>query len=346
MHASLVRRGFTLIELLVFIAILAILIALLLPAVQAAREAGRRAQCSNNSKQIALGMINYASTYNNAYPPSALLVKQAGSEKMTVGGWSFLVRILPYLDQGDLFELLPKKGDPEDSSNRATVQVMNTVIPIYICPSGPRGKNRAVAAAAAAAITNYKATGATSRGSLVMAVNPDGKPPYGKADMHPDGAITPGSRVPLAAIQDGTSHTIMTMETIDEAASRWTVGKEVTLVGLPQASSATGERHSPLYTYFAPPGYDGTFGEASGVSARGLRTFLMYDFSPEGADKGKYEDPGFSKTAAAYGPSSSHPGIVVVAMCDCSVQNLSKQADAANLFFLITKNGGDPFNLP
>jgi hypothetical protein len=196
------------------------------------------------------------------------------------------------------------------------------------------------------AITNYKAMGATTRDSLTMVVNPEAKPPYGDAEIHPDGAICPGKDIPIASMADGTSHTIMTMETIDEAASRWTVGKEVTLVGLPQKSSATGTKPIAPYNYFAPPGYDATFGDTSGVAVAGLRTFLAYDFSPEGADVGKYEDPGFSKTAAAYGPSSSHPAVVVTAMCDGSVQALSKRIDAANLFFLITKNGSDPFNIP
>ena len=101
------------------------------------------------------------------------------------------------------------------------------------------------------------------------------------------------------------------METIDETASRWTVGKEATLVGLPQASSPTGEKPQDPYAYFAPPGYDKTWGADSGVTKAGLRTFLSYDFNPTVADAGKYEDPGFSKTAAEYGPSSMHPYVIV-----------------------------------
>ena len=84
----------------------------------------------------------------------------------------------------------------------------------------------------------------------------------------------------------------------------------------------------------------------SAVAKAGLRTFLAYDFSPTGADAGKYEDPGFGQTPAAYGPSSMHPGIVVCGMGDGSVQALSKQIDAANLFFDITKNNADPYYLP
>jgi hypothetical protein len=115
--------------------------------------------------------------------------------------------------------------------------------------------------------------------------------------------------------------------------------------GLPQKSSATGTKPTPSYTYFAPPGYDGTFGEESAVAKAGLRTFFAFDFSPQGDDAGKYEDAGFSKTAP-YGPSSGHEGVIVCGTADGSVQALSNKVDAANLFFLITKNGADPWNIP
>ena len=130
---------------------------------------------------------------------------------------------------------------------------------------------------------------------------------------------------------------------MDEVASRWAFGKEVTLVGLPQASSPAGNTPQPPYNYFAPPGFDGKWGEDSGVTKAGLRTFLSYDFSPKGANVGTYEDPGFSDTPAAYGPSSAHPAVVICGFGDGSTQALSKKIDAANLFFLITKSNGDPF---
>ena len=79
----------------------------------------------------------------------------------------------------------------------------------------------------------------------------------------------------------------------------------------------------------------------------------MCDFSPNGADYGRYEDPGWAGGTCdskgqppAYGPSSAHAGVVQVGMGDGSVQSLAKRCDAANLMFLITKNGGEPFNMP
>ena len=67
----------------------------------------------------------------------------------------------------------------------------------------------------------------------------------------------------------------------------------------------------------------------------------MYDFSPGGADEGKYEDPGWAKGPPAYGPSSMHPGVVIIGVCDGCVMAISRRCDAANLFFLITKNNND-----
>ncbi len=99
------KRGFTLVELLVVIAIIGILIALLLPAVQAAREAARRMQCSNNLKQIGLAIHNYYST-NNAFPAAC------SSQNKNFGSWGFAwcVHIMPYAEQTSLYDELDKTG--------------------------------------------------------------------------------------------------------------------------------------------------------------------------------------------------------------------------------------------
>jgi prepilin-type N-terminal cleavage/methylation domain-containing protein/prepilin-type processing-associated H-X9-DG protein len=135
--SSRYRRGFTLIELLVVIAIIAVLIALLLPAVQAAREAARRIQCTNNLKQIGLGCHNYEST-NGAFPPANVLQGNWNVSIKPPKGWtnnySALARILPYMDQGNSYNALNYLFKDSDSTNTT---VCGSVLKAFVCPSDP-----------------------------------------------------------------------------------------------------------------------------------------------------------------------------------------------------------------
>ena len=346
------RPGLTLVEVLVLVAIVVLGLCLLIPAINVERGgSSRSASCLNKGHQLDLAMQNFASTYGNQFPPSADVVTTMSGEKK-VGGYSFIVKLLPFMEYDYLYKSLPQKlpnGDIDAAlaANPALVAAMNTSLHELVCPSNKNNlfKNPS-SSPPRFAFTNYKAIGASTRNSLLMALDPTLTPPYGDAKMHPDGAIYPSDKnLPLADLKDGTSHTIVLMETMDDTNSRWMVGAEATMVGLPQASSPTGSTPAKAYPFFAPPGFDNTFGDGSAVARSGLRTFLDYDFSPTGADAGKYEDPGWSKPPA-YGPSSAHPSVVIVSMGDGSVMAMSKRVDAANLFFLITKDGNDPFNIP
>ena len=103
------ERGFTLVELLVVIAIIGILIALLLPAVQAAREAARRSSCTNNLKQLALAMHNHESTYKE-YPAGREGCDGACNPKNGPGTSGF-VYILPYIEQQNLYDQFMAEAD-------------------------------------------------------------------------------------------------------------------------------------------------------------------------------------------------------------------------------------------
>ncbi|MFO0818144.1 MAG: DUF1559 domain-containing protein [Pirellulales bacterium] len=134
-------RGFTLVELLVVIAIIGVLVALLLPAVQAAREAARRIKCGNNLKQIGLAVHNYADSFG-AFPSGWIY---AGAANYEVWGWGALT--LPYLEQTTLHDQLRvNQGNLAANLLSANWQPivagLETVVPAYICPSDSGYQNR------------------------------------------------------------------------------------------------------------------------------------------------------------------------------------------------------------
>ena len=120
------RRGFTLIELLVVIAIIAVLFALLLPAVQQAREAARRIQCKNNLKQLGLALHNYHDSFT-VFPPASTY---PFNTLQAAGGWSVQARILPYLDQANLSNLINFS-----QTYASQPKVTEVRVPIFACPS-------------------------------------------------------------------------------------------------------------------------------------------------------------------------------------------------------------------
>ncbi len=135
------RRAFTLVEVLVVIAIIGILIALLLPAVQSAREAARRMQCANNLKQLALALHNYHGSHST-FPPGFMVRGCLGNT--TPGGWAWGVFLMPYIEQSSLRDSLsPTKYTLEQVINDpALLPMLQTELSVFRCPSSPIGPQR------------------------------------------------------------------------------------------------------------------------------------------------------------------------------------------------------------
>ncbi|MFO0980084.1 MAG: DUF1559 domain-containing protein [Planctomycetaceae bacterium] len=156
------RKGFTLIELLVVIAIIAILVALLLPAVQQAREAARRTQCKNNLKQIGIALHNYHDV-NNTFP-IGFLDAVAGTGERTSGGWAWSFYLLPYVEQSALFNQFNTATTPYALVTPGGQAVSNqalsaTPLATYSCPSDTKPN----------AIANNAGSAANGAGAALVA---------------------------------------------------------------------------------------------------------------------------------------------------------------------------------
>jgi len=228
-----VRQGFTLIELLVVIAIIAVLIALLLPAVQSAREAARRAQCTNNLKQIGLAALNYESgngTYPMGWQAYALSNNQIPGVAICNSaiplGYSAFVYILPYIEGGSAFNtwnlafpcLTSKNNYPQNNTG------FRAKLATYLCPSDTQA-NPAFAAQA-----SYGGVQGTQEQEIWNWANvgplPDATGQFASTcNSGPgDGIFAPYYAQRISALTDGTSNTLMFGEMsrfINEPASGW-----------------------------------------------------------------------------------------------------------------------------
>jgi prepilin-type N-terminal cleavage/methylation domain-containing protein len=223
---SLNRAGFTLIELLVVIAIIAMLAALIMPAVQMAREAARRSQCINNLRQISLAMHNYESAFRTF--PSGMVISQMPTrnpwtivkpvELNTVNrgvrsimttlpnwqytnDWSWHALILPQMDQGtiQINYRYTKEGPTDDTRILPNGYYTSTNIPSYICPSITSS------ATLNSGISTY-------RGAM-GAYDANGSGPPGSPTV-PNGMLYPNSAVKTQDVTDGLSNTILIGESL------------------------------------------------------------------------------------------------------------------------------------
>jgi prepilin-type N-terminal cleavage/methylation domain-containing protein/prepilin-type processing-associated H-X9-DG protein len=318
------RAGFTLIELLVVIAIIAVLIALLLPAVQSAREAARRAQCTNNLKQIGLAMHNYVSVHDS-FPP--------GWKGCCWGTW--LIYVMPHLEQqaiynswnfagnnlwqpGEYFESPFRYGSPSN------LTVTTTRISTFYCPSD--GGNTNLIGGSSWPVTsqnyvvNFGNTSATQDASL------DGVPFMGApfTDIGSPitaiyGASTSPARslpvVPLSAITDGLSNTLLTSEVI--------VGQGFDLRG--------------FSWWFEGAAFEGYLGPNS-TSPDLLQAQAYCNYPAMGNPPCKGADSILSITTAA---RSRHPGGVNAGLADGSVKFVKDSVALSTWRALSTTRGGE-----
>ncbi|MFN3149942.1 DUF1559 domain-containing protein [Bremerella sp.] len=205
MRATNFKKGFTLVELLVVIAIIGVLIALLLPAVQQAREAARRMQCSNNMKQIGIALHNYHDTYR-AMP--AGWIYRGGNGQCNYG-WA--VAILPFIEQQNFYDQLDPGNIPlydryNSSSTAADKALLQQRLEAYICPSD-----------AAPELAKSQKFGATDHfdvavSNYVACAGWSNTPNYPIRDLDAGGLFWGNSYLNFSDITDGTSNTLMIAE--------------------------------------------------------------------------------------------------------------------------------------
>jgi prepilin-type N-terminal cleavage/methylation domain-containing protein len=200
------RRGFTLIELLVVIAIIAVLIGLLLPAVQKVRASAFRMQCQNNLKQIGLGMLNYEST-NGGFPPSRTTGNVSTAPYFPYQhSWS--AALLPYIEQTAAFNLYNYKADWNNPVNYPAIR---TQLKVFQCPATPgTGASYDTTIAAQPACGDYHAINAIKN---FLAVNCFGYVGVNNVDdPRIVGAMRRDQNTRVLEITDGTSNTILVAE--------------------------------------------------------------------------------------------------------------------------------------
>src|SRR5262245_5967009 len=136
-HRASKQRAFTLVELLVVIAIIGILVALLLPAIQSARESARRTQCGNNIKQFALSLLNYHNV-NKSFPAGSYCPAPSGVDCLAIYSChNWFSKSLPFIEESGQYGQMDFSKGTGDTSSRNPKAILNRTFPHLTCPSDP-----------------------------------------------------------------------------------------------------------------------------------------------------------------------------------------------------------------
>ncbi len=317
------QSGFTLVELLVVIAIIGILIALLLPAVQVAREAARRMSCLSNLKQLGIALHSYHDS-RKQFPPSAILPHGA-----TFDSWSVHARLLPYLEAANLQNLIDW-----DLSYKSQPTVTQVRVPTYLCPSEVNDNERPDGA-----LTHYPLNYGINLGTWFVH-DPT-------TQRGGNGLVYPNSQTRMANVTDGTSHTIAFAEV-----KAW--NPYLRDGGNPNGPNAPIPA-TPLEVIAFGGNFKSNSGHTEWVDARVHQSGFTGTFSPntiiEYVDDGTIYDVDFTSlregkttdkiTYAVVTSRSYHPGGVQIVIADGSARFVSEGVDLTTWRALATREGGE-----
>jgi type II secretory pathway pseudopilin PulG len=301
------------VELLVVIAIIGVLVALLLPAVQAAREAANRMSCSNNLKQISLAIHNYADTYRKLPLSRSTFTNDEG--KSTMNGFHMV--IMPFIEQGNMAD---RYNFAKGYDHQVNQPVVNTFVPFLACPSNPN--TEATVTVADAGGSQYTA-GTLAVGSYYPVRNvrnAANRAIEGCFAAFQNGVLSgqgqDGSLVTkLAGITDGTSNTFWTVE-IGGRPDYYLAGKPTTPV----------------------PAFFHIFSSWAGNTAVALNSYTVDGLSRPG--------PCMMNCSNQWEPYSFHPGGCMFGLADGSVRFLPETIDGDTFRALGSPNGGEAVQMP